>query len=266
MRRHPALSLSALLTLPTALVLLAAPAHAAPTEDSSTTQYVAMGDSFSAGLGAPNADLDCGRSPQGYPALWAQAQGITEFTDVTCGGAVAGDVLDNQVQALSPDTDVVTITIGGNDIDLGGLVLTCLGGNQACSQKIEEFKAEQPTHMANVSAAYDAIKQEAPNAQVYVLGYPRLFETTFTCFDLISPSKTQRTLLNEAADLLNDNLAVEAQEAGFEFVDVRPQFNGHGRCSITPWIHPIASLPAPLHPNTDGYRLGYFAALNEATG
>jgi lysophospholipase L1-like esterase len=95
-------------------------------------------------VGAPNASPDCGRSPQGYPTLWAKAHGITQFTDVGCGGRT-GDVLAEQVSALSPETDVVTIATGGNDIGWGEQMLTCLiSGDQACSQILG---ASVPLHL-----------------------------------------------------------------------------------------------------------------------
>ena len=255
------------LPLLAALGLLAAPADAASPAYSSSTRYVALGDSYSAGLGAPNASTDCGRSPQGYPTLWATAHGITTFTDVTCSGAVTDDVLANQVPALSPQTDVVTITIGGNDIGMGQQVSTCLtSGDQACAQTIQQFETDLPTYLAKIDQTYAAIRQAAPHAQVYVLGYPHLFEATAFCFDLISPNQAQRTMLNEGNDVFNDSLARHAAQAGFRFVDVRPNFAGHSDCSPSSWINPILSLPGPLHPNANGYRLGYLAALTAVTG
>lgn len=254
------------LSVLTALSLLAAPADAAvPTYDS-TTQYVAMGDSFSAGLGAPGADLTCGRSPQGYPTLWAQAHGISTFTDVTCGGAVTEDVLAEQIPALNTDTDVVTITIGGNDTGWGQQVLTCMqSGDTACANAVTAAVAGLPATATKVDAAHAAIRQAAPNATVYVLGYPLLFEETASCSAWIVPNQYQRKQLNIFGRALNQNLAQSAAKAGFIFVNTQASFAGHAVCSSQAWIHPVLN-PTPLHPNANGYRLGYLAALNSATG
>lgn len=244
------------------LTLVTAPAHA----DAPTTRYVAMGDSFSAGVGAPGGSPDCGRSPQGYPTLWAAAHGITEFTDVTCGGAVTDDVLNEQISGLTPETDIVTITIGGNDTAWGDKVLTCmLSGDAACTDAVDQAVADMPAIAAKVDATYAAIRRAAPTAQVYVLGYPNLFEETAGCAAAVAPNQYQRKELNRFAGALNQSIAHSATKAGYRFVDAQPFFAGHAVCSDQPWIHPVLALP-PLHPNADGYRLGYLPALTAATG
>ncbi|GAA2857450.1 SGNH family lipase [Streptosporangium fragile] len=265
MRRFVRL-LTTALPLPAAIGLLAAPAHAAAPAYDSTTQYVAMGDSFSSGLGAPGAGLDCGRSPQGYPTLWAQAHGITAFTDVTCGGAVTDDVLAEQISGLNAETDVVTITIGGNDAGWGGQVLACMqSGDTACTNAVNEAVAGLPAIAAKVDTTYAAIRRAAPNATVYVLGYPLLFEETAGCSAWVVPNQYQRKQLNRFGQALNQSLAQSAAKSGFQFVDAQSFFAGHAVCSSQSWIHPVLN-PTPLHPNANGYRLGYLAALNSVTG
>ncbi|NEA28491.1 SGNH/GDSL hydrolase family protein [Actinomadura bangladeshensis] len=266
MQRPCVRSITALLAPLTALALLAAPASAESPAYSPDTQYVAMGDSFSSGLGAPGATVDCGRSPQGYPTLWANAHGITKFTDVTCGGAVTDDVLAEQISGLNAETDVVTITIGGNDTAWGDQVLTCmLSGDTACTDTVDEAVAGLPAVATKVDATYAAMRQAAPNAKVYVLGYPNLFEETAGCAAWAVPNQYQRKELNRFASALNQSLARSAAKAGFSFTDAQPFFAGHAVCSSQSWINPVLALP-PLHPNADGYRLGYLAALNSATG
>ncbi|MFE3519357.1 SGNH/GDSL hydrolase family protein [Streptomyces sp. NPDC059166] len=266
MRRRSILLLSAAVPLAAALGLLTAPAHAQTSAYDSTTKYVAMGDSYSAGVGGATTDLDCGRSPQGYPALWAKAHGITSFTDVTCGGAVTVDVLSKQLSGLSADTDVVTITIGGNDTGWGEKVLTCLqSGDAACTAAVDQAVANMPAVGSKVDATYAAIKNAAPNADVYVLGYPNLFEATASCSVWIAPNQFQRKELNRFARALNQTLSASVAKAGFRFVDAQPFFAGHAVCSSKSWIYPIVNLTA-LHPTADGYRLGYLPALTSATG
>ncbi|MER6325297.1 SGNH/GDSL hydrolase family protein [Streptomyces coelicoflavus] len=265
MRRRPIRFLSAALPLLAAVGLLSSPAHAATPSYDSATQYVAMGDSFSAGVGAPGSELDCGRSPQGFPTLWAQAHGITAFADVTCGGAVTDDVLAEQISALSAETDVVSITIGGNDAAWGEQVLTCMqSGDSACSGAVDKAVAGLSAITAKVETTYAAIRQAAPNAKVYVLGYPLLFEETSTCSAWIVPNQHQRKQLNRFGRALNQSIADSATRAGFQFVDAQPFFAGHAVCSRQSWIHPVLNLTA-LHPNADGYRHGYLAAFTSAT-
>jgi lysophospholipase L1-like esterase len=101
-------------------------------------RYVALGDSYASGPGMPEQRADptgCQRSTTNYPALLAQALQVRTYIDVTCGGARADHITVSQpvapgpnppqFDALTPDTDLVTVSIGDNDIDIGGLWLAC---------------------------------------------------------------------------------------------------------------------------------------------
>jgi lysophospholipase L1-like esterase len=234
------------------------PAHA------ETVDYVALGDSFSSGTGAPGGTGECFRSPLGYPTLWAQAHDVT-FTDATCGGAVTADVLAKQVSALSADTDVVTITIGGNDVGFAQIVFTCLlSGDQACSEAIDSTLAKEDEFTAQLDRTYAAIRAGAPNAEVYVLGYPLLFDEAPVCD--ASLNLTQRKAVNAGNERLDDSIGERAVAAGFHFVDVRDAFAGHGACSADPWLNNLTGPDVFLHPTADGYRKGYLAALTAVTG
>jgi hypothetical protein len=105
-----------------ALGLVASPS-VAQADDPLT--YVALGDSYSAASGVlppdPTAPLLCLRSTRNYPHVLAAETGA-ELTDVTCGAAEAKHFttaqypgVPPQVDAVTEDTDLITMTIGGND-------------------------------------------------------------------------------------------------------------------------------------------------------
>src|SRR5262245_7284176 len=84
--------------------------------------YVALGSSIASGFGISEQSTDCGRSNRNYPNLVAARLDLT-LTDVTCGAATIPNVVDAaqgthppQIEALTADTDLVTVTVGGNDI------------------------------------------------------------------------------------------------------------------------------------------------------
>src|SRR2546421_4894413 len=120
-------------------VLVAAPAHVA-----SPVAYVAMGDSYSAGVGSGDYDSSsgsCSRSPHSYTALWAASHPVSSFTSVACSGATTTDVLNNQLGALNAGTTFVTITIGGNDAGFVNVVTSCLfGTDNACISAVNNAK------------------------------------------------------------------------------------------------------------------------------
>ncbi|NUQ89011.1 MAG: SGNH/GDSL hydrolase family protein [Glycomyces artemisiae] len=239
--------------------LLIAPAAAAQAQQ---TEYVALGDSYSSGSGAgPYTDTACQRSNKAHPALLAADLGA-EFTFVACGGATTDDVLANQVQALDSGTDLVTIGIGGNDIGWTDAVIACITPFKNCTPAIEESERQATQELpAKLDAVYSEIESRAPDAEVLVTGYPRLFAARNTCDALGSISIAEQARMNQGADLLSGVIQAAAEDHGFTYVDVRDEFTGHEICSRTPWLHGFTILDVPYHPNAAGHASGYYPAL-----
>ncbi|MEV4348699.1 SGNH/GDSL hydrolase family protein [Actinoplanes sp. NPDC049596] len=246
-----------------ALLLIAGATRAAAAE--ATTDYVALGDSYSSGVGAPSQSGTCLRSPYGYPALWAAVNKPTSFTNLTCGGAVTGDVINTQAPAIPAGADLISITIGGNDAGFAPTVLSCqVSSDAACVRTVAAARADITTTLgAKLDATYTAIKAKAPAARVIVLGYPILFDTSSASCGLAGMSLTKRRALNEGAQVLDDLIRDRAQAAGFTWSDVRDEFQGHGICSSSPYLNGLTLLPPQnsFHPNANGYRYGYLPAL-----
>src|SRR5271169_7069851 len=96
-------------------------------EAASSVRYVALGDSYSSGLGAGDyisSSGSCDRSTNAYPEQWAAANSPATFTSAACSGATTADVLSGQVSALSVSTTLVSITIGGNDAGFSSVMET----------------------------------------------------------------------------------------------------------------------------------------------
>jgi lysophospholipase L1-like esterase len=90
------------------------------------SRFVAMGSSFAAGPGisprAPASPRRAGRSARNYAHVVAAALGLN-LVDVTYSGATTSDLLQPakagqpaQLDAVTADTRLVTITGGGNDV------------------------------------------------------------------------------------------------------------------------------------------------------
>ena len=88
-------------------------------------EYVALGASFSAGVGIPSpvpgSPSGCGRSTSNFPRTVAEEQGY-RLKDMSCGGAQTRHLTTSQTagqppqfDGLSSTTDVVTMQIGYND-------------------------------------------------------------------------------------------------------------------------------------------------------
>lgn len=240
-----------------------APATAAPP---APVVYDALGDSYASGFGLPPySDEGCSRSDGSYAAQIDGRMRIALDDYVACSGATTGDVLATQIDALDEDTDLVTISIGGNDILWAYAVVSCVGTehDEQCAAGIEQSRSMiQNVLPGLLDTTYAAIREAAPNAHVVVTGYPRLFSPEFG--DYLHASPAEQQAMNDGADLLNAVTAEMAAAHGFQFVDVTKRFIGHGLNADDPWIFDVSS-PGLFHPNAAGqgaYAAAVTAALN----
>lgn len=258
-RALTALAASAAAVLSTAAIASAAPAD---------VNYVAVGDSYAAGVGTQSSyDNSCDRSSQGYPSLWASAHSVSAFTSVACSGAKTTDVINNQVGSLSSSTSMVTVTVGGNDAGFTSVMESCiLGGDSGCKTAVDNAENFVQNSLPGLlDNAYNAISGHAPNATVYVLGYPHFYQLGGSCD--VGLSDTSRGYINGGADVLDGAISDAAGRHGFTFVDVRSIFDGHGICSSDWWLNSVTwPVVNSYHPNATGYSGGYLPALDGATG
>ena len=262
-RRHLVLGclITSLLTLGVAAPAVAASPYA-------TTDYVALGDSYSSGVGAPGQTGLCLRSPNGYPRQWVSRSQPKSFTDLTCGGAVTDDVIDDQVPDIPAGADLISITIGGNDAGFAPTVLSCqISSDAACARTVADAEADIRTTLPGaLDRTYAAIKAKAPSARVVVLDYPLLFDTSSASCGLTGMSLAKRRALNGGAQVLDDLIRERTAAAGLTFSDVRDEFTGHGICAGSPYLNGLTVIPPQnsFHPNKTGYTYGYLPAFSGA--
>ncbi|MGW6914909.1 SGNH/GDSL hydrolase family protein [Kitasatospora sp. NPDC054939] len=262
--------LAALAALP--LLVLLPPATAAAAD--APPRYAALGDSYAAGVAAGDYDDgsgDCHRSPHGYPALWAADHGATDFLAAACRGAATADVLRDQLPRVASDTDVVTLTVGGNDLGFAEAAGQCLHPftlETWCDGALDESERRLREVLPNrLNELYGALRAAAPAARVVVTGYPRLLRTGTTCLVGTDP---RRQRFNALADELDELIRRRSEAYGFAFADVRGAFDGHGVCSPAgqEWITGIVlgRLWESFHPTAEGQSLGYLPAVTSAAG
>jgi lysophospholipase L1-like esterase len=232
--------------------------------------YVALGDSYSSGVGAGDyisSSGSCERSTEAYPEQWAAANSPASFVSVACSGATTADVLGSQVSALSTSTTLVSITIGGNDAGFSSVMETCvLSPTSSCLSAVASAEAFVASQLpARLDTTLQTIRADAPSAEVVVLGYPDLYDLSKSgsCIGL---STADRTALNQGADALDGALAAAAQANGDTFADVRGQFAGHEICDSGSWLHSvdIFSVSSSYHPTAAGQDLGYLPVFAAA--
>lgn len=253
--------------------------------DRGTIDYVALGDSYAAGVGAGNNVPPCGLSPLGYPGLLDERKQIKLIVNEACSGDTVADVAGD-LGSLNKKTDLVTLTVGGNDVQYQFVIAACGYGTAVCTEAVSGavFFA-QNVLSGQLDALYDGINASARKAEVVVTGYPHLFSPKFgttlfvpavdlnTGLPIVDSTGTpvpplpltpaEQQILNDATDKLNKVIRAEAKEAGFTYVDVVKRFNNHGLGSPQPWIQPFTD-PGALHPTAKGYKNGYLHEIRQA--
>ena len=239
-----------------ALLVPALPAQAA------AGAYVALGDSYSSGTGTRSYLSDgtsCQRSVYAYPSLIASSRGYA-LNFRACSGATTADVSNLQLNALTSGTTHVTLTVGGNDAGFAAVLTECAKPSwmsncgAAIDRAVSIIDQQIPSRLA---ALYSAVRNRAPQAQVVVAGYPRIFNGE-DCNAATYFSPTEESRLNATADRLNTRIATAAAGAGFAFSNPTSTFVGHAVCDDVEWINGLSSPAAEsYHPNRPGHSSGY---------
>lgn len=266
--------------------------------------YVALGDSFASMASMANLDDSnpvaafCMRSADNYPHLVAEQLGL-DLTDVTCQGATSADTLaaheidgglvHGQVDSLTEDTALVTLTIGGNDAIFGSPSgcdprdnsFTDGEGDGATpdpnaapadpsSPSAADAAAQEAACIADARAAndvsiedlpvkldevYTAIRQRAPQATIVTTGYLPVILASDTCDYATSLSQADLDWFQETTDKLNSVVAQSAADHGALFV-MPDDADAHTACASATdrWtsVNGEETDSFPMHPTASG--------------
>ncbi len=260
-------------------------ATAAAPAAGASQHYVALGDSYAAGPLIPEQRTDppgCGRSTHNYPALVAAALGVADFTDVSCSGArtdhmtaaqpaplADGGTNPSQFDALGPDTDLVTVTIGGNDLGLSEIFHTCsqlsvtdpMGDpcrRQATAGGVDRYAQRIAAVGPKVAGVLDGIRQRSPAATVLLVDYLRILPPAVGCYPVFPIARGDVPYLDGVQQQLSAMLADQARNHGAVFVDSYAGSLNHDLCQPpeVKWVEGnVPTSPAyPMHPNVRGMR------------
>ncbi|PCI79427.1 MAG: hypothetical protein COB20_04735 [SAR86 cluster bacterium] len=229
-------------------------------------KYVALGSSFAAGPGITMQLGTCGRSDHNYSHLIADALGLM-LTDVSCNGATTANILNTpqrdaapQIDAVSADTALVTVTIGGNDINFTSSTFACSGtaSEENCTANLDQAMintavSELPTQLA---AMLDAIKAKAPQAIVVLVTYPRVFPSDATSCRELELSADDTAYLAELGQKLEDAFVSATSSSQSRIADAYVRAEGHGPCATDErWVNGanVAEDGIRYHPTAEGH-------------
>lgn len=238
-------------------------------------KYVALGSSFAAGAGIgpsqPGAPVRCSRAVNNYPSLLAMRLDLM-LDDQSCGGATTASILEPwgelpaQADALDTDTRLVTVTIGGNDLNYVGnlFMASCMAG-----RALEFEGREVPCHepLAPDDESYskleralgglaDQVNARAPNALLVFVQYVTLVPEE-TC-EAVDMSDDHADLNRQIGLRLAEITTRVASETNSLLLAADEVSREHTPCDASPWATGFPpdydpSNGAPWHPNSAGH-------------
>lgn len=253
-------------------------------------KYVALGSSFASGPGLDIADSTCSRSRNNYPGLLARSLGLA-LTDVSCGGATVADVLGSsplgqapQIDAVAEDTELVTVTVGGNDAQyLVRLIRTAfqhdpepvevaLASLPASVQELVRPALCEPVAVADHAAAESAldclperltgmveqIRSRALGARILLVDYLTVVGSAGSTTAALPLLAEEAAFFFDLARRLEEATKTAARESGAELVEASVASRGRHVCSSEPWVFGfefgdlLAGGAKAFHPNARG--------------
>jgi lysophospholipase L1-like esterase len=235
-------------------------------------QYVALGSSFAAGIGlgerVAGSPLVCQRTVNSYPQTLARAAGMS-LVDMTCSGATTKHVLRGgqlflgpQLDGLGPETELVTVTIGGNDISyVGDLTFLAARKGNGITARAARLFGEGPNVLAprdydkllaDLRAMLVEIKRRSPKARIVVITYPRILPAAGTC-EKLALTEAEVSGMRLVGDRLAAVTAEAARQEGAMLVDMQKLGAEHHACSSAPWVNGwVNPAGTPFHPTRAG--------------
>lgn len=197
-------------------------------------RYVSLGSSIASGYGIAVQSTSCGRSSRDYGHLVAQQLRL-QLVDVSCGAALIKHVVDTpqgtnppQLTFLTPNTKLVTVDVGGNDIGYNATAVACSGA-QPCTGP-----ANLATLVANMrtdlTAMIQKIRAAAPSATIVFVTYPREVPAGKNCAAL-GFTNSAATLVRSMGQMLEDAFVQVVKPTGVIFVDPYAVPGDHTACA-----------------------------------
>jgi lysophospholipase L1-like esterase len=228
-------------------------------------KYVALGDSYAAGQGAGLPLDDCLRSAAAYPVLLDAEPRTNLLRQASCSGATIADVAATQLSQVNRGTTLVTITVGGNDLDVGTILAICAPdpNSLACAEAVVDAQQLLASGVIGqeLTGLLLAIAERAPRAHIVVTDYPVPF---------VSGLSPLTDTINGATLALDGQIAAATAAAAgagadVEYTSLAFAYLGHQVGDLDPWLGADLNNPLTfLHPTAVGqtvYRDAILVAL-----
>jgi lysophospholipase L1-like esterase len=232
-------------------------------------EYVALGSSFAAGPGIPpaqpNTPSACGRSSTNYASMVARQWNLT-LTDASCSGATTANILTKsqagqppQIAAVTAATKLVTITIGGNDVNYIGSLLAYACQNTGIRQScdiVDRDAIERSLAVVDdkVGDVITAVRAKAPKARVFMVSYLTVLPSASPACAGVPLTDDQLAFERTVARRLLEATRQAAAATQATLIDAASASAHHDACATNPWTekNTVAAGRVSYHPNTAG--------------
>jgi lysophospholipase L1-like esterase len=214
------------------------------------TTFVALGDSYSSGEGASpflqgtaTRSNKCHRSVHAYAERLRGTPGFpATLRFVACSGATIANFYarkgqynekSGQLSALDGATALVSLTVGGNDVEFGPLIKSCVVAT-LCQLALNAPTRALIAHTTGrLDDLYRAVLSRASKAQVFILGYPHFFSShpSLLCNGI---DASEARWVTKMEDALNNGIKKAIRQVGsrrLHYVDTATAFQGGELCS-----------------------------------
>jgi lysophospholipase L1-like esterase len=209
------------------------------------------------GAGAYAVQDSCRRSARSFAAD-ASRRSQAVLTDESCPGAKVPQVLA-QIARIPRESRTVLVQVGGNDLGFSDLALSCLMRfGSPCLPAVARARDQLPALVSGLDAVARAVRDQAPQARLVMVGYPRLLGRPSTCANFLVGrllSKEEISAINLLQSRLDATIRSAAAKAGAEYVDWPRVVDRHSLCSADRWfITPLSGAAEDsLHPTATAY-------------
>jgi lysophospholipase L1-like esterase len=198
-------------------------------------RYVSLGSSIASGYGISVQSTSCGRSSRDYGQLVAKHFHL-QLVDASCGAAVISNVVDTpqgsnppQLSFVTPATKLVTVAVGGNDIDYNATAVAC--DNSTTCAAPPNLVSLVETMRIELKAMIEKIKAAAPAATIVFVTYPREVPAGINCPALGFTHSDAAVVRSMGEMLENSFVQVVKPLKGVIFVDPYSVRGDHTVCA-----------------------------------
>jgi lysophospholipase L1-like esterase len=198
----------------------------------------------------------------------------TQLHDVSCAGATTIDMTEAQrvsdgfnppqLDAVGPATQLVTLTLGANDIGLMQILYGCTSRANIGTPCRDRYVSDGRDQIANridstagkIAGVLRDIRRRAPHARVFVLAYLQILPSIGRgCFPQVPITDGDVAYLRNEERRLNAVIEFVTVASRDFYVDAFDASVGRDACqpASVRWIEPATAVDAaPMHPNESG--------------